>query len=641
MTPRSFWRATASMALALGLAMPAARAGVDGGVDAGRLDGLLTALQAQGMAMGSVAVQQGDAAPYLRAIGHARREGAQPPAAAPATSASPDTPPEPATPATRYRIGSISKLLTAVMVLQLADEGALALDDPIARWFPALPGAARITVAQLLQHRSGLGDIKHLPDFETTWMFEPRREAELVQAIAGLPRTFEPGERAEYSNSGYLLLGFIVEKAGGQPYGQALQRRLAVPLGLSDTTFDVRAGLQPLEAASYHWQDAPPVQTDGAESGRTDGHWRLARAADPSVPQGAGGVVSSPRDLVRVIRALFQGRLLQPATFARMRQVRDGFGLGLNPLPGPGPQAWGHEGAIDGFGSVLAYLPETDTALAWCGNGHRLPRDAVVQWMRRALFEPGTRLPSFAPVAAQVGFAVRVQGPAAGPLAPSAVGVRGDAPPLSWARSLPLAFDATRGVWAATLTLTVRDGVPLEFKYLRDGGQWEHTANRVQPLAAGERVQRDDVFNLDADGMALRRAVLAADDRLFDAYHRRDVAGMAAVFSERLEFFHDKGGLNGYADNLRAFEQNFRSPLVVRRERVATDQEVHALGGFGAFHSGSHRFCRALAPAEAGAAAGTQTPGRSAERCETYRFANVWERTPQGLRLLRVVSFDH
>lgn len=631
MTPRSLWPATALVALALALPLPAAPAGVD----AGRLDGLLSALHAQGMAMGSVAVQQGDAAPYLRAIGHARLGGA---AALPPT---PREPPEAATPATRYRIGSISKLLTAVMALQLADEGALALDDPIARWFPALPGAARISVAQLLQHRSGLGDIQRLPDFETTWMFEPRREAELVQAIASLPRRFEPGERAEYSNSGYLLLGFIVEKAGGQPYGQALQRRLARPLGLRDTGFDARAGLKPQEAASYHWQAAPPDPADRAGTGGPDGHWRLARPADPSVPQGAGGVVSSPRDLVQVIRALFQGRLLQPATFARMRQVRDGFGLGLNPLPGPGPQAWGHEGAIDGFGSVLAYLPEADIALAWCGNAHRLPRDAVVQWMRRALFEPGTRLPSFAPVPAQVTFAVRVQGPASGPLAPATVGVRGDAPPLSWERSLPLALDAARGVWTAPLVLTVRDGVPLEFKYLRDGAQWEHTPNRVQPLAAGEQVQRDDVFNLDDDGMALRREVLAADDRLFEAYHRRDVAGMAAVFSERLEFFHDKGGLSGYAENLRAFEQNFQSRQVVRRERLASDQEVHALGRFGAFHSGSHRFCRAPTYADTGAAAAPPAPGPAAERCETYRFANVWERTPQGLRLLRVVSFDH
>lgn len=570
--------------------------------DAARLDGLLDALQSQSMAMGSLAVQQGDAAPYLRAIGHARLEGPQPGSA------------QPAAPDTRYRIGSISKLLTAVMVLQLADEGALALDTPIARWFPSLPLAERITVAQLLQHRSGLGDIKHLPDFGKTWMFEPRGEPELLRAIASLPRPFEPDARAEYNNSGYLLLSFIVEKAGGQDYGRALQQRLVQPLNLRDTGFDARAGLKPHEAASYRWEDGP-----------SGGRWQAERATDPSVPQGAGGVVSSPRDLVVVIRALFQGRLLKPATLERMRQMRDGFGLGIYPMAGPGGQAWGHEGTIDGFASVLLYEPSTDTAIAWCGNGFQLGRDEVVQVLRRAVFEPAARLPTYLPVQAQVPFQVAVAR-APGMPAPTQVSVRGNAPPLSWQRNHPLTWDAASGRWTGQVTLTVRDGVPLEYKYLLGEAQWETTPNRLRTLGPGPAAPVDDHFNRDSQYAALRQAVLEADARLFGAFNRRDVAGMGAVFSERLEFFHDKNGLSGYRDNLAAFESIFARNEPVRRDRVEQDQEVFPLGDFGAFHSGSHRFCRTQAQPEA---------------CETYRFANVWEKTPQGLRLLRIVSYDH
>ena len=126
--------------------------------------------------------------------------------------------------------------------------------------------------------------------------------------------------------------------------------------------------------------------------------------------------------------------------------------------------------------------------------------------------------------------------------------------------------------------------------------------------------------------MALRQAVLDADDRLFGAFNRRDVAGMGAVFSERLEFFHDKNGLSGYRENLAAFENIFASNEPVRRDRVAEDQEIFPLGSYGAFHSGSHRFC---------------LTARQPASCQTYRFANVWEKTPQGLRLLRIVSYDH
>ena len=567
--------------------------------DAARLDRLLTALDAQSMAMGGVAVQEGDAAPYTRAIGHARLEGAQR---------------EAARPDTRYRIGSISKLLTAVMVLQLADEGALALDTPIARWFPALPLAEHITVQQLLQHRSGLGDIKHLPGFDKTWMFEPRGEAELLRAMASLPRPFEPDTQAEYNNSGYLLLSFIVEKAGGKPYGDALQQRLAQPLQLRDTSFDARGGVKPKEAASYQWDDS-----------KGPGRWALVRATDPSVPQGAGGVVSSPRDLVAVIRALFQGRLLKPATLQQMLQVRDGFGLGIYKLPGAGPEAWGHEGTIDGFGSALLYAPSTGTALAWCGNGHQLPRDEVVQVLRRAVFEPGTRLPTYAPVQAQVNFQVAVSR-APGMPAPTQVSVRGNGAPLSWQRNHPLVLDTASRTWRGQVTLTVRDGVPLEYKYLLGNEQWETTPNRVLPLAPGQAAQTADHYNQNAAYVALRQAVLDADDRLFGAFNRRDVAGMGAVFSERLEFFHDKNGLSGYRENLAAFENIFASNEPVRRDRVAEDQEIFPLGSYGAFHSGSHRFC---------------LTARQPASCQTYRFANVWEKTPQGLRLLRIVSYDH
>ena len=592
-------RATALKALALGLIASTTATMSIAATDPARLASLLTALDTQSMAMGSVAVREGDAPPYTRAIGHARLEGARH---------------EPAQADSRYRIGSISKLLTAVMVLQLVDEGALTLDTPIARWFPALPLAERITVQHLLQHRSGLGDIKNLPGFDKTWMFEPRGEAELVRAIAGLPRPFEPGARAEYNNSGFLLLSFIVEKAGGKPYGDALQQRLVLPLALRDTAFDARAGLKPMEAASYQWDDS-----------RSPGRWALVRATDPSVPQGAGGVVSSPRDLVVVIRALFQGRLLKPSTLQQMLQERDGFGLGIYKLPGAGPEAWGHEGTIDGFGSTLLYTPSTGTAVAWCGNGHQLPRDEVVQVLRRAVFEPGTRLPTYAPVQAQVNFQVAVSR-APGMPAPTQVSVRGNGAPLGWQRNHPLVLDTASRTWRGMVTLTVRDGVPLEYKYLLGDEQWETTPNRVLPLAPGQAAQTADHYNQNAAYVALRQAVLDADDRLFGAFNRRDVAGMGAVFSERLEFFHDKNGLSGYRENLAAFENIFASNEPVRRDRVAEDQEIFPLGSYGAFHSGSHRFC---------------LTARQPASCQTYRFANVWEKTPQGLRLLRIVSYDH
>jgi D-alanyl-D-alanine carboxypeptidase len=220
---------------------------------------------------------------------------------------------------------------------------------------------------------------------QSSGRFEPRSEAALIQAIASLPR------------------------------------RLAQPLALRDTSFDLRAGPRPQEAMSQRW----------------NGRWTPVCATDASVPLGADGVISSPRDLVLFMRALFDGRWPKPATSQLMSQTQDRFGLGIYKLAGPGPAAWGHEGSIDGFSAALAYFPSTGTSLAWCGNGHQLPREDVVRLLRRAVFEPAARLPSFNPVQATVDFAAD-----AGQPPPAAVSVRGNAPALSWDNNLALTRDA-------------------------------------------------------------------------------------------------------------------------------------------------------------------------------------------------------
>lgn len=570
---------------------------------------LLTHIEREDMAHGSAAVQLGDAAPWTRPLGLARL---------------PDTR---ATAATRYRIGSISKTMTAVMVMQLAEEGRLALDEPIARWFPTLPAAERVTVAMLLRHRGGYGALEDLPAFQTQWVFTPRSTDEMLATIARLPRAFEPDSRAAYNNAGYLLLAFIVERAGGEPYARALQQRIVQRAALQDTVFDTaRPGSQ--DALSFEWRDEP--------TGAAEGRWVALPPSELSIPHGAGGVLSTPADLIRFVRALFDGRLVTPASLQRMREVRDRFGLGLYRVPGPGPEAWGHEGRIDAFGSMLLHAPATATTpaatLAWLGNAHRLSRDDVVLALRRAVFEPATPLPDYRPRPLRVQFDAEVV-PTGGEPPATRLSLRGNAAPLSWFRDTPMQRDpadpsGTR--WTATLTLTVRDGLPGEYKLLVGQEGWERGDNRRLPDTTGKTtLQVRGVYGHDAARLALRDAVLAADARFFAAFNARDVAALAPLFSERLEFFHDRGGLSDRAQNLAQLRANFARPAVTER-RLLGGSEVQPLGDFGAVHLGRHRFCSR--PAEA--------PPERAE-CQVYRFTHVWQRTATGLELLRVVSLDH
>lgn len=200
-------------------------------------------------------------------------------------------PAQPVHAGTEFYWGSVAKAVTAVLVLQLVEEGKLRLDDTLSRWYPQIPQAERITLAQLLNHSSGLqtnaNSVTGL-GYETP--------AQQVAMLAQMPLLFCPGTNASYSNAAYMLLGLVVEAIEHKPFYQSVQQRIAGPLGLQH----VRA-LRPDENM--------PVALAAAHQGRTP-------KADPGAwtRLGAGNVVARAEDMVVFWQAVLSGRLLAPAT---------------------------------------------------------------------------------------------------------------------------------------------------------------------------------------------------------------------------------------------------------------------------------------------------------------------------------------
>lgn len=143
-------------------------------------------------------------------------------------------------------------------------------------------------------------------------------------------------------------------------------------------------------------------------------------------------------------------------------------------------------------------------------------------------------------------------------------------------------------------------------------------------LASGTQAQETQ----DPPRAQLLAEITAADARLFDGLNRRDIEPMKAGFSTRLEFYHDRGGVSGYADNIAVFEQNFRAPNRIRREAMPETVEVFPAGPNHAMHIGKHRFCN-------------KPSDKAPEECGIYRFSMVWERNNGQWKLLRVLSYDH
>jgi D-alanyl-D-alanine carboxypeptidase len=243
----------------------------------------------------------------------------------------------------RFRAGSVTKTFVATLVLQLAGEGRLGLDDPVDRWLPGLlPRGREITVRELLSHTSGLADYVDEPpvarDPDRRW-----RPRELISLAASRPPAQPPSARGfAYSSANYLVLGLIAEKAGGAPLGRQLRERLFEPLRLKRTSFVPGR----LRGSHVHGYRAPSHQ--GVVTGRP-----VDVGARPVWwAWAAGGIVSDAPDLQRFFASLLGGRLLRPQLLSAMRTLvpagRQRYGLGLAVFPTPCGPAWGHTGNLDG-----------------------------------------------------------------------------------------------------------------------------------------------------------------------------------------------------------------------------------------------------------------------------------------------------
>jgi D-alanyl-D-alanine carboxypeptidase len=329
-----------------------------------KLDSLLTSLATNNKLMGSLAVSRNGQVVYNHAFGYAQLE-----------------PKTPATAATRYRMGSISKMLTATMVFQLIDEKKLTLDTKLATFFPELPNAKTITIEQLLSHRSGLHSITADAAY-LGYMTKPKTQAELLAMMAKYQPDFEPGAKFDYSNSNYIVLGYLVEKLGKQPYAQALQKRVVAKAGLKDTYYGGKIDPKKKEAFSY--------------KPGTSGGWQPDAETDMSIPGGAGAVVSTPADLDRFLEALFGGKLVSAASLGEMKTVRNTFGRGLMLLPFYDKQGYGHGGIIDGFQSMASYFPDDKLAVTLSTNAHSYPVNDAMGDILRICYNKPYKIPNFA-----------------------------------------------------------------------------------------------------------------------------------------------------------------------------------------------------------------------------------------------------
>lgn len=298
----------------------------------------------------------------------------------------------PITPATHFRLGSITKQFTAAAVLRLAEQGKLSLDDPLSKFIPGYPApGASATVRQLLNHTSGVMAYTAIPG----WMVEAKTgkayaTEQLIAEFKDVPAPSKPGEKWNYNNSGYVLLGAILEKVTGKSWDAAVGDLVTRPLKLTTIRTGIGADGTPGMATGYTDKDGKPA---------------IAQKIHMSVPHGAGALVGTVGDLAAWGNALHNGKLLSPATYAAMTtptKTADGtttpYGYGLQFADVRGRKMIGHGGGIFGFSTDSLYLPEQKIFVAVFANSDSPQSDPEVLSARLAALAVGDPFPVFTKV---------------------------------------------------------------------------------------------------------------------------------------------------------------------------------------------------------------------------------------------------
>ena len=260
----------------------------------------------------------------------------------------------PNAPETKFRLGSVTKQFTAASILLLEERGKLKLDVPVKTYLPDAPAAwDKVTIFHLLTHTSGIPSFTGFPDYEPTVTL-PAAPEKLVARFRDKPLEFQPGEKWNYSNSGYVLLGYLVEKIGGQSYESFVRQNIFVPLGMRDSGYDSSSAIIAHRASGYEPGSYGPTN---------------AGYIDMSIPHGAGALYSTTGDLLLWEQGLFGGKLLKPESLAKMTTpFKHDYAFGLGVLTEKGRKLIEHGGGIQGFNTQLTYYPDEKLTIVVLGN---------------------------------------------------------------------------------------------------------------------------------------------------------------------------------------------------------------------------------------------------------------------------------
>lgn len=309
-----------------------------------KLDSLLNYFERNSQFMGSVAISQNGKIVYTHSLGFRDVE---------LRTANDQK--------TVYGIGSISKTITAAVILQLIEEKKLDLETKLSQFYSEMPNASFITIYDLLAHQTDLYNFTDAPDY-LTWSDQPKTKEELLEIFKQNGSIPMENGRFNYSNTNYVLLTWIAEDVENKSFEKILEKRIFKKLDLNRSFYGRNLKSKNNEAFSYQWIR----------------NWELSPETDWNIALGAGAIMMSASDLTQFFDGLFSGKIISPTSLERMTSTVDQIGLGIFNFPYRDKLLYGHTGGIDGFRTMAIYFPNEKTGFSLLSNGTKRDLNEVL-----------------------------------------------------------------------------------------------------------------------------------------------------------------------------------------------------------------------------------------------------------------------
>lgn len=279
----------------------------------------------------------------------------------------------------QYKIGSITKIFTSILVFQLIEEGKLKFDTPLSNYFPSIKHSDKITIENMLSHTSGIFDIILWDNYYSTRDQKFTRQ-QILEIINNHKPEFRPDKDCDYSNSNYILLGYIIEDITKESYAKNVKDRIVDKIGL-ENTYAEESEKNISSQKSYYF--------DG-------GGWIEDISSDPSLPFAAGAIISTNEDLCKLMNELFNGKLISDHSLQQMKTLRSkAIGYGLFKAPFYDKTGWAHTGRIDEFKAAVVYFPDDSICVSILSDASLLSINDISIGVLSKFFDKKYKYPEF------------------------------------------------------------------------------------------------------------------------------------------------------------------------------------------------------------------------------------------------------